>query len=104
MKEERCSCRCHAEATGDVREARQHGRMFEELIAKNREENLAARHPDGPRLNEEIAGFFACSACQGRHSVALSGRPQQPNRELIERADWNVSWGVKPFDYGAKGE
>jgi hypothetical protein len=98
---ERCSCRCHSDAAGDVREARHHGRMFESLLAQNREDNLAARHPDGPLMIDEIAAFFACSACQPRHSVALR---TQPSAELRGKAEWPREWGAKPFDYGVKGE
>ena len=88
---QRCEC--------DVREARHHGRMFEELIAEHREENLAIRHPDGSELTDEIAAFFACSRCQPKHSIVLSSRP--PVIEPREKAAWNPQWGCKPFDYGA---
>lgn len=94
---ERCECRCHRDATGDVLEAEQRGDFFAELLAKNRRDHLQVRMPEGPRFTDELAAYFACPSCQPQHTVALSGRPEQlPAREARERAAWNPSWGEKP--------
>ena len=68
------------------------------------------RHPNGVDVTDEYHAFTACAECQGRHTVALSGRPpelpprSQPAKEPPSSYEPPTQWtGDATGDGGTQG-